>query len=199
MKFPRFYFIFLSIFFSFQVTNFKVLLTNLTFPNGVQIFPDRRSVLIAETTLCRIVRYYFAGPKKGKREVFAKNLPGTPDNIRLSTDGKSILVALEAVRNKANMQPALDLLAPHPSLRKYLAQVVVVFSLKKRNKYKKNSNKTKRSFLIQNIYQILEFPLNIRFFRFRAWSQCTLNHMDLSWNWTCMESQSAPIRTQREA
>ncbi|KAH7701267.1 Protein F57C2.5 [Aphelenchoides avenae] len=63
------------------------LIDGLNFPNGVQMHSDRQSVLITETVGARVIRYYFAGPKKGKHENFAENLPGHPDNIRASSHG----------------------------------------------------------------------------------------------------------------
>lgn len=52
--------------------------------NGVQSHPDQQSVLVAQSMLSRIMRFYFVGPKKGKLEVFSDRLPGLPDNIRPS-------------------------------------------------------------------------------------------------------------------
>ena len=34
-----------------------------------------------------MLRYYIKGEHEGKSEVFAQNLPGLPDNIRLSSRG----------------------------------------------------------------------------------------------------------------
>lgn len=61
-----------------------VLLDGLHFANGIQLTPDRTAVLIAETTMARIRRYHLSGPKTGQLDYFAENLPGLPDNIRLS-------------------------------------------------------------------------------------------------------------------
>uniref|UniRef100_A0A183BU89 Str_synth domain-containing protein n=1 Tax=Globodera pallida TaxID=36090 RepID=A0A183BU89_GLOPA len=72
----------------------EVVLGELHFANGVQIHPDKTSVLVAECSMARIQRYYFAGPKKGQHEVFIDNLPGFPDNIRLTNGGTSFLVGL---------------------------------------------------------------------------------------------------------
>ncbi|CAK8543119.1 unnamed protein product [Lathyrus sativus] len=63
-----------------------VLLNNLTFPNGVALSKDGNYILIAETTNCRILRYWLQTPKAGTLEVFA-NLPGFGDNIKRSPRG----------------------------------------------------------------------------------------------------------------
>ncbi|XP_058742213.1 protein STRICTOSIDINE SYNTHASE-LIKE 2-like [Vicia villosa] len=63
-----------------------VLLNNLTFPNGVALSKDGNYILIAETTNCRILRYWLKSPKAGTLEVFA-NLPGFGDNIKRSPRG----------------------------------------------------------------------------------------------------------------
>lgn len=34
----------------------SVMMENLRFPNGIQLFPDEESVLVAETTMARIRR-----------------------------------------------------------------------------------------------------------------------------------------------
>jgi sugar lactone lactonase YvrE len=62
----------------------KALLEDQFGLNGVQLHSDKQSVLVAQSLLSRILRYYFAGPKRGKVEVFADGLPGLPDNIRPS-------------------------------------------------------------------------------------------------------------------
>uniref|UniRef100_A0A915M991 Strictosidine synthase conserved region domain-containing protein n=1 Tax=Meloidogyne javanica TaxID=6303 RepID=A0A915M991_MELJA len=46
--------------------------------------------------------FYFAGPKKGRLEIFLDNLPGFPDNIRISSSGTSFYVAMFSHRNAAN-------------------------------------------------------------------------------------------------
>lgn len=63
-----------------------VLLRGLAFANGVVLSKDHSFVLVAETSTCRIMRYWLRGPNSGKHDVFAK-LPGFPDNIRRSSEG----------------------------------------------------------------------------------------------------------------
>uniref|UniRef100_A0A914I2A3 Strictosidine synthase conserved region domain-containing protein n=1 Tax=Globodera rostochiensis TaxID=31243 RepID=A0A914I2A3_GLORO len=102
----------------------EVVLSELHFANGVQIHPDKASVLVAECSMARIQRYYFAGPKKGQHEVFIDNLPGFPDNIRLTNDGTSFLVGLAGVRHADQLLPFVDMLGHYPAIRKFILQVV---------------------------------------------------------------------------
>ncbi|KAG7962053.1 hypothetical protein I3843_09G046800 [Carya illinoinensis] len=66
-----------------QVT---VLLNNLSFPNGVVLSENGHYILLAETTNCRIMKYWLEPSKAGTFEVFAQ-LPGFPDNINRSPRG----------------------------------------------------------------------------------------------------------------
>lgn len=90
----------------------RTAVRNLVFPNGVCSCHDGQSLLIAQTWLCRILRYWHSGPKKGKIEVFVDNLPGYLDNINRASDG-SYWVALNGMRS-----PAFDLAYRMPSFRR---------------------------------------------------------------------------------
>jgi ribose transport system permease protein len=96
----------------------RTVLRNLQFPNGVCMVGDGESFLFAETWGCRINRYWFDGPRKGKCEVLIADLPGYPDNINRASDG-NFWVALVGMRS-----PALDLALRMPSFRKRMAKRV---------------------------------------------------------------------------
>ncbi len=96
----------------------KTIIKDLSFANGVCLSNDGLSILYAETFGCRVSRYWFDGPKKGKREVLIDNLPGYPDNINRSSDGNYWL-ALVGMRG-----PALDLALTMPGFRKRMAKRV---------------------------------------------------------------------------
>ncbi|KAL5546566.1 hypothetical protein UlMin_006253 [Ulmus minor] len=64
----------------------EVLLGNLSFPNGVALSQNGDFLVLAETTSCRIIRYWLQTPRAGTFEVFAQ-LPGFPDNIKRSEKG----------------------------------------------------------------------------------------------------------------
>lgn len=122
-----------------QTREVKVLLDNLHFPNGVQVSPDGTFVIVAELTRCRLIkwqiratkkaswlifspfRYYLAGEKRGRSEILSENLPGSPDNVRLSSDGH-IWVAFGFVRSGRRFS-AFDAIGPHPWLRSLITKV----------------------------------------------------------------------------
>ncbi|KAI3444343.1 hypothetical protein Pfo_029752 [Paulownia fortunei] len=64
-----------------------VLLRGIAFANGVALSKDRSFLLVAETTTCRILRFWLQGPNAGKHDTFAE-LPGFPDNIRRNSEGE---------------------------------------------------------------------------------------------------------------
>lgn len=89
----------------------QTVLKNLTFPNGICLSHDGRSVLWASTWLCQIHRYWIAGPKAGTSELLIDNLPGYCDNINRASDGKYWL-AMVGLRT-----PVYDLAMRNPSFR----------------------------------------------------------------------------------
>ncbi|XP_053316170.1 adipocyte plasma membrane-associated protein [Spea bombifrons] len=96
----------------------KVLMGGLRFPNGVQLSPAEDFLLVAETTMARIRRYYVSGLTKGGVDMFVENLPGFPDNIRLSSSG-GYWVAMSAVRLNPGFS-MMDFLADKPWIKKII-------------------------------------------------------------------------------
>jgi sugar lactone lactonase YvrE len=96
-----------------QVT---ALLKNLTFPNGVALSKDGSFVLLAETTSCRILRYWIKTSKAGALEVFAQ-LQGFPDNIKRSPRG-GYWVGINSKREKLS-----ELLFSYPWIGKVLLKL----------------------------------------------------------------------------
>jgi sugar lactone lactonase YvrE len=94
-----------------------VLRDGLQFPNGIVVEPSGESLLFAETGAYRISRYWLEGERAGTTEIFAENLPGFPDNISRTEDGR-IWVPLSSPRH-----PLADLLAPYPFWRKVAARL----------------------------------------------------------------------------
>ncbi|KAL3689877.1 hypothetical protein R1sor_016186 [Riccia sorocarpa] len=74
-----------------------VLIKKLQFPNGVTISKDHSFIVIAETRVGRLIRYWLKGPKAGTWEHFVW-LPGFPDNVRTNEEG-DFWVALHCKRN----------------------------------------------------------------------------------------------------
>jgi sugar lactone lactonase YvrE len=89
----------------------------LNFANGVAVSHDQTYVLITETGSYRIIRYWIAGPNRGKSEPIIENLPGFPDNISTGLEGR-FWVALISPRNKL-----VDDLSEKPSLRKMIQRM----------------------------------------------------------------------------
>ncbi|KAI6229855.1 Adipocyte plasma membrane-associated protein [Aphelenchoides fujianensis] len=100
----------------------RILLGGLYFANGIQLHPDKKSVIVSECSMSRILRLYISGPRAGESEVFASNLPGFPDNIRLSTQG-TFYVGLASPRYDGKLS-LFDKLGPFPWVRKLLASAL---------------------------------------------------------------------------
>ncbi|MCO5604324.1 hypothetical protein L7F22_058489 [Adiantum nelumboides] len=64
----------------------KVLYKGIQFPNGLALSKDESFLVIAETTTCRLSRYWLKGEKAGTLETFV-HLPGPPDNVRANAAG----------------------------------------------------------------------------------------------------------------
>ncbi|EOY09012.1 Strictosidine synthase-like 2, putative [Theobroma cacao] len=76
----------------------RVVLNNLSFPNGVALSNGGSFLVFAETTKCRILRYWLNTSKAETLETFAQ-LPGFPDNIIRSPRG-GFWVAMHSRRDK---------------------------------------------------------------------------------------------------
>lgn len=83
----------------------------LTFPNGVCIAHDGKSVIFCSTWLCKVYRYWIDTSRKGELEVLIDNLPGYPDNINRASDG-TYWLAFVGIR-----APAFDLAMEDPGFR----------------------------------------------------------------------------------
>ena len=92
------------------------LISGLFFANGITICPDGQCLVYAETWACHLVRYWFDGPKKGQREIFAGGLPGYPDNINRASDG-GYWLALLGMRT-----PGFDLAMVNPDFRRRMVR-----------------------------------------------------------------------------
>ncbi|XP_032715237.1 adipocyte plasma membrane-associated protein isoform X6 [Lontra canadensis] len=96
----------------------KVLLDQLRFPNGVQLSPTEDFVLVAETTMARIRRFYLSGLMKGGADLFVENLPGFPDNIRPSSSG-GYWVGMATIRSNPGFS-MLDFLSERPFIKRMI-------------------------------------------------------------------------------
>jgi ribose transport system permease protein len=94
----------------------RTVLRNIRLANGICMASDGQSLLLNETWACRVLRYWFDGPKAGKVEVVIDGLPGYPDNVNRSSDGNYWL-ALVGMRT-----PVLDLALRKPGFRRRMAR-----------------------------------------------------------------------------
>ncbi len=90
----------------------RVVLDGLQFANGVALSHDQRAVLIAETGMYRVIRWWRSGPRAGEVEPVLGPLPGFPDNVARGRDGR-YWVGLTSPRS-----PALDWGCDVPWLRR---------------------------------------------------------------------------------
>ncbi len=93
------------------------LLSGLYFANGVALSSDESFVLVNETLMYRIQKYWLKGDKAGTSEIFIKNLPGFPDNIS-SNEEDIFWVALFNPRNNF-----VEMSSNKPFLRKIVLRL----------------------------------------------------------------------------
>jgi sugar lactone lactonase YvrE len=79
----------------------SVLASDLHFANGVTLTADESALVFAETTACRVSKYWLTGDGAGSITPLATDLPGYPDNISTGLDGR-IWVAMVSERNRLN-------------------------------------------------------------------------------------------------
>ncbi|MBV9322095.1 MAG: SMP-30/gluconolactonase/LRE family protein [Mycobacterium sp.] len=93
----------------------SVLASGLQFANGVTLTADESAVVFAETTGCRLSKYWLTGAQAGSVTTLVSHLPGYPDNISTGRGGR-IWVAMVSDRN-----PVGEWLSPRaPVIRKLL-------------------------------------------------------------------------------
>uniref|UniRef100_A0A8C5WI28 Strictosidine synthase conserved region domain-containing protein n=1 Tax=Leptobrachium leishanense TaxID=445787 RepID=A0A8C5WI28_9ANUR len=100
----------------------KTLLDGLYMANGLALSPDEDFLLIAETSISRISRYWLTSSRAGTSDVFVDNMPGYPDNIRLCSRG-TYRIGLSTTRFPGVLPPFLDAIAPYPALKRFIVKV----------------------------------------------------------------------------
>ncbi|XP_016442415.1 protein STRICTOSIDINE SYNTHASE-LIKE 2 [Nicotiana tabacum] len=94
----------------------SVLLKNLKFPNGVAMSKHGDFLLFAETTTCKIFKFWLKTSQAGSIEVVSE-LPGFPDNIKRNKNGE-FWVGVNSRRSKF-----LDWLLSKTWIKNYLAKI----------------------------------------------------------------------------
>src|SRR5689334_21615854 len=77
----------------------EVLLDGLHFANGVTLTEDESALIFAETDGYRLSRLELRGPRTRERTILVDNMPGFPDNLSRSRDGR-FWVAMVSPRNR---------------------------------------------------------------------------------------------------
>lgn len=95
----------------------SVIMSGLTYANGVAISDDDRFLLVSETAEYRVWRHWLAGPQQGASEVVLDKLPGFPDNITAGLNGR-FWVGIVAPRNEL-----VDKLSHYPWARKVILRL----------------------------------------------------------------------------
>jgi sugar lactone lactonase YvrE len=95
----------------------EVVLDDLYFANGIALAPDESFLVVTETSGYRVSRLWLTGPRAGRWDVFADNLPGMPDNIRCN-GGDTFWLALWQPRS-----PAMEEWQARPFFRKMMARI----------------------------------------------------------------------------
>jgi sugar lactone lactonase YvrE len=94
------------------------LLSGIFYANGVALSASGDFVLVVETLGLRVLRLWLEGPRAGQVETFVKALPGFPDGISLSEDGRSFWLSIVAP-----WSPAIKIM-PYRVLRGALARML---------------------------------------------------------------------------
>ncbi|KAA0193330.1 Adipocyte plasma membrane-associated protein [Fasciolopsis buskii] len=98
----------------------KVLADGLHFPNGVQLHPDGKSVLLVESTRARVLRVPLG--ENGPVTVFVDGLPGYPDNIRTSPRG-GFWIPVSNVRDGSLFSLVFERMGQWPFIRRVAYRV----------------------------------------------------------------------------
>ena len=99
-----------------------VIATDIFFPNGVELAANNEAVLFTAFASRNVWRYNLKGAKKGTLEKIMSHLPGEPDNIRISSNGKTFW--LSTLTPRTLLKPTeFDYYIKKPLLRKLLGRV----------------------------------------------------------------------------
>jgi hypothetical protein len=69
----------------------KILAEGIWFANGVAVDKDETFVLVCETSMFRVLKYYLSGTKQGQLEVVLDSLPGLTDGVDCQSSGNCLV------------------------------------------------------------------------------------------------------------
>ena len=95
----------------------RVVMTGMTFANGVTAAADGEYILVAETGSYRLWKHWLLGDKAGQTEVIMQNMPGFPDNVHRGQGGR-YWIGFTTIR-----APILDELSGKPFWRKVVQRL----------------------------------------------------------------------------
>lgn len=99
-----------------------VIAEDMFFPNGIEMAQNNEAVLFTEFASRNVWRYQIKGAKAGTLEKILSQLPGEPDNIRRSSNGKTFWIGL--LKPRTLLRPSeFDYYIKKPLLRKLLARL----------------------------------------------------------------------------
>jgi sugar lactone lactonase YvrE len=75
----------------------EMVTDGLYFPNSLVLAPDRRSVILAESSRFRLLRVWVEGPEAGQTDVLIDALPGNPDGLDYDAEGRLLLTLYDHV------------------------------------------------------------------------------------------------------
>lgn len=109
-----------------ETKNVDTIADGLFFPNGIEITANNEALLFVESASKNIWRYMLKGERNGTLEMIRSQLPSEPDNIRISQNGQTYLVALLKPRSLL-LPNEFDYYIRKPLLRKLVARSAHLF------------------------------------------------------------------------
>lgn len=68
-----------------------IVADGLYFPNSLVISPDRRALIVGESSRYRVTRIWLEGPRRGEVDHVITDLPGMPDGLDYDDEGRLLL------------------------------------------------------------------------------------------------------------
>lgn len=95
---------------------------DMFFPNGMELTANKEALLFTETASRNVWRYELKGATQGTLRKIVQQLPGEPDNIRASVNGKTFWVSI--LKPRTLVHPSeFDYYIRKPLLRKLVGRV----------------------------------------------------------------------------
>ena len=107
------------------------------------------------------LRFWLKGPKAGTKEIIMDNMIGYPDNIRLS-DHETFLVGITTTRFRKLTPPFLDMIAPYPAVKRFLAKVGLFHSVTAESRiWIRTNNKMPKIITLRDDFNLCKFNIKL--------------------------------------